>query len=65
MQNEVNIAADEEAVQGFLFGTLLKRKPHLAAELSTFKSALKASDEKFEDLKVWHLKGILFITLTL
>jgi hypothetical protein len=57
---DISIEDDEEEIHGFLFGVLQKRKPHLAAELATFKSSLLANEEQFEDLKVWSIKGVFF-----
>eukprot|EP01116_Phalansterium_solitarium_P000089 TRINITY_DN10057_c0_g1_i1.p1 TRINITY_DN10057_c0_g1~~TRINITY_DN10057_c0_g1_i1.p1 ORF type:complete len:1540 (+),score=753.29 TRINITY_DN10057_c0_g1_i1:74-4693(+) len=52
---------DNEDVKGFMFGTLAKRKPELAAELSNFRSFLSSQNEQFEDLKVWNIKDLGFL----
>lgn len=54
---DVSLEEGTDELQGILFGVLQKRKPHLSAELATFKAALLANEQRFEDLKVWHLKG--------
>jgi len=46
---EVTIDESEDDIQGFLFGTLQKRKPHLADELASFKSYLLSTDVPFEE----------------
>jgi len=51
---------DETTVEGFKFGTLLKRKPEAGSDLSNFRAFLQSSEEKMEDLKVWNLKNLAF-----
>jgi hypothetical protein len=60
---KISIEEDEEEIKGFLFGVLKKRKPHLAVDLSNFKSFLLSRNEQFENLKVWDMKGMLLLYL--
>lgn len=52
----------EQEVEGFVFSRMVKRRPHLAAELESFKDHLMLNmqeNEGFDQLKAWQVKGTL------
>ena len=54
------VESQEHEVEGFLFGKLVQRKPHLGAELESFKDHLMLNmqeNEGFDQLKAWQVKG--------